>query len=367
MRITNSGQELTKYSRAKIIPVFLPNQGCPNRCIFCNQKEVVGSSLIHDPQEIYPLIQTCLQTIRQTRQRKQSGFPGRIEVAYYGSNFTGMTADVQREFLLPAARAVHEGHIDGIRISTRPDYISGDGLQFLADHGVRTIEIGVQSMDEDVLRKAGRPYSGDQVAGAVGLLHQHRFTIGLHLMVGLPGESRESLYDTVERVIRLSPHFVRIHPTLVIKDTELERMYRRGSYTPLTLEEAVGICKELSLRLTGSGIDVARIGLQSVPGMLNAGIVVAGPFHPALGELVTSSIAFDRMQELLARHDGQGRRLVIMVPERELSIFIGHNRQNLNRLQQDCRCRQIRIQPDRSLEPGGLRCGEIPDSPASPQ
>jgi histone acetyltransferase (RNA polymerase elongator complex component) len=197
----------------------------------------------------------------------------------------------------------------------------------------------------------------------MSLLHQGRFSIGLHLMAGLPEESIEGLKLTVEKVIRLSPHFVRIHPTLVIKDTELERMYRQGNYTPLTLEQAVEICKGMSRRFTASGIPVARIGLQSIPEMQKSGCIVAGPFHPSLGELVASSIAFDRMQELLAKRGAQGKKNVILVPERELSIFIGHRRQNLRRLQQmGFNYREISILPDKNLKPGSLGYREDPVS-----
>jgi histone acetyltransferase (RNA polymerase elongator complex component) len=362
MEIPSAGKNCAHYSRSKIIPIFLPNQGCPNRCIFCNQKEVTGTSPIHNPKEVYPLIQHYLETIQQARQKKQAGFPDRIEVAFYGGNFTGMAADVQREFLQAAGLAVQNGSIDGIRISTRPDYISKAGVQLLASCGVKTVEIGVQSLDVRVLQRAGRTYSEDQVAEAMSLLHEGQFSIGLHLMVGLPEESLEGLISTVEKVIRLSPHFVRIHPTLVIKDTELERMYRQGDYTPLSLEQAVEICKELTLRLIKSGIPVARIGLQSIPEMQKSGCIVAGPFHPALGELVASSIAYDRMRELLAERSGQGRsdqgkRVVILVPARELSIFIGQHRQNLYQLRQlGCSYQEISILPDKDLEPGSLRC-----------
>jgi len=367
MMIGDIGEE--KYGRAKIIPVFLPNQGCPNRCIFCNQKEVVGTSLIHTPREVYPLIQAYLNTIRTSWQKKWPGFSERIEVAFYGGNFTGLPAEVQREFLRPAARLVSEGQIDGLRISTRPDYISEAGLELLASFGVKTVEVGVQSMDEEVLKRAGRLYSGHQVTRAVELLRGGGFIIGLHLMVGLPGESPASRSETIDKVIKLSPHFVRIHPTLVLKGTELERMYREGNYRPMSLDEATEVCKEFSLRLMRSRIGVARIGLQSVPQMQESESVIAGPFHPALGELVASSIAYERMEELLSRQQsgrlegGNNRQIMILVPERELSMFIGHKRQNLNRLRQKYCGWQIFIQPDRSLKPGELRCVEIVSAP----
>jgi len=326
-------QNRSESFRSKIIPIFLPHQGCPHHCIFCNQKEVTGTS----------------------KKKKPSGFPKSIEVAFYGGNFTGMPQGLQKCYLLPAYQAIQEGRIDGIRISTRPDYISEKDLNFLAQYGVRTIEIGVQSLDQKILQKAGRTYSEKQVIEAMRLLHDHQFCIGLHLMVGLPEESAEALCRTVEKVIELAPHFVRIHPTLVIKNTELEKMYRRGNYSPLTLEKTIELCKELFLQFAKAHITVARIGLQSIPEMEKEGSVIAGPFHPALGELVVSSLAYDQMVDLMAKEGGDGKRVTILVPERELSIFLGQHRQNLHRLQQKYRDTGISIAPDKSLERGKLK------------
>ena len=353
-------QNRSESFRSKIIPIFLPHQGCPHHCIFCNQKEVTGTSLVHEPADIYPLIEHYLKTIKHTRKKKSSGFPKSIEVAFYGGNFTGMPQAVQELYLLPAYQAIKERKIDGIRVSTRPDYISEKGLNFLAQYGVRTIEIGVQSLDQKILQKAGRTYSEKQVIEAMHLLHHHQFCIGLHLMVGLPEESDEALCRTVEKVIELAPHFVRIHPTLVIKNTELEKMYRLGNYTPLTFEKTIELCKGLFLQFAKAGITVARIGLQSIPEMEKEGSVIAGPFHPALGELVVSSLAYDQMVDLMAKEGGDGKRVTILVPERELSIFIGQHRQNLHSLQQKYRDTQISIAPDKSLERGKLKCIMIP-------
>ena len=342
-------QNRFKSSRSKIIPIFLPHQGCPHHCLFCNQKEVTGESLVHMAADVYPLIEQYLKTIRYKIKNKSAGFPKRIEVAFYGGNFTGMSQAAQEQFLLPAYQAVKEKKLDGIRISTRPDYISESGLRFLAKYGVRTIELGVQSLDQEILQKSGRTYSEKQVIKAVHLLHHHQFCIGLHLMIGLPGENDEVRCRTVEKVIRLSPHFVRIHPTLVIKNTDLERMYRLGKYTPLTLEKTIELCKNLFLQFTGAGIKVARIGLQSIPEMEEAGSVIDGPFHPALGELVASSLAYDRMVNLLAKDGRHGQRIAIVVPERELSVFIGQHRQNLYRLQEEYGDKEISIVPGKKI------------------
>ena len=174
-------------------------------------------------------------------------------------------------------------------------------------------------------------------------------------MIGLPEENDEALCRTVEKVIELAPHFVRIHPTLVIKHTALEKMYRLGNYTPLSLEKTIELCKRLFLQFAKAGIRVARIGLQSIPEMEKEGSVIAGPFHPALGELVVSSLAYDQMVNLMAKNADHGKRVRILVSERELSIFIGQHRQNLHRLQQKYHDTQISIASDKSLASGNLK------------
>ena len=151
----NGGKSL----RSKIIPIFLPHQGCPHHCIFCNQQEVTGTSYIHTPAKVYPLIEQYIKTIR-CQKDKSSAFPPKIEVAFYGGNFTGMSRLEQEQFLLPAFKAVREEKIEGIRISTRPDYLSESDLEFLAEYGVQTIELGVQSFDQRVLQKSGRTSMG---------------------------------------------------------------------------------------------------------------------------------------------------------------------------------------------------------------
>ena len=342
-----------KFWRSKIIPIFLPHQGCPHRCIFCNQERVTGNSTIHKPSDIARLIGQYLETMDQARRKRPDTFPERIEAAFYGGNFTGLPEAVQRDFLWPAYQAVQRKEIDGLRISTRPDYVTESGLQLLAEYGVKVVELGVQSLDHMVLQKSRRTYSEEQVERAVNLLHGHQFCIGLHLMIGLPGESFEARRYTSEKIIRLAPHFLRLHPTLVLKGTELEAMYRQGDYTPLTLEHTIAICKELVIQFKRAGMAVARIGLQSIPSMEES--VIAGPFHPSLGELVFSSMAYDRLLDLLTGYKDSVGKVTILVPERELSIFIGQQHQNLHRLQQRFGCKDIFIAPDKSLEEGEIR------------
>ncbi len=327
IRLQTSPTLRGKRRPVKIIPIFLPHKGCPHRCIFCNQKEATGYSSIQKPQDLHLLIQKCLGTLSPLHQKKDKS-PIRIEAAFYGGNFTGMPLEEQRDYLLIVYQYIHEGKIDGIRISTRPDYISEANIPLLKESGVKTIELGLQSLNTNILQKVHRYYSEKQVIQTVNLLHQHQFCLGLHLMIGLPGETSEILFQTVEKIIQLRPAFVRIHPTLVLKNTELEKMYFQGDYTPLPLEETISLCKKIALRFLEADIPIARIGLQTIPEMEKSKSIVAGPCHPALGELVSSSIAYDQMVEAIKQAKNQ-QELSILVPERELSIFIGQHRRNL--------------------------------------
>lgn len=336
----------------KIIPLFLPHQGCPHRCIFCNQPAVTGIQEPLSPSDVYPFINQCLKTISENPKPERT--KPRREVAFYGSNFTGLPRSKQAEYLLPAYLAVKEGKIDGLRVSTRPDYLDQSQLSFLIDHGLTTIELGIQSLDEEVLQIAKRAYGRMEVERAVKLISHTRLNWGLHVMIGLPGETRESFLITLEGVIRFSPHFVRIHPTLVIKDTELEKMYQQGNYQPLSLEQAIELCKIWTLRCRKAQIKIARIGLQSTPQMSKSGTVMAGPFHPALGELVASSIASDRMKALLQQKNlGQGR-VKIRVAASELSVFIGQHRQNLHLLKQEFDQLEIEVVSEPDLAQGDI-------------
>ncbi len=262
-----------------IIPIFLPQEGCPHRCIFCNQPGITGVGSRPGFEEVSGTIERYLSTWRGDGPR---------EVAFYGGSFTGLPEWLQIGYLGVAARHVESGEIDSIRVSTRPDYIDAEALEILRDYGVETVELGVQSMADGVLRRSGRGHGSLATVRAVKLLKEWCLVVGIQLMPGLPGDTMETIIRTTEDVIALRPHFARIYPALVISGTPLEGLYRSGAYTPWSLDEMVRICREMIRLFRKARIPVIRIGLR--PAVELEEKVVAGPYHPSIRQLVEQEI-----------------------------------------------------------------------------
>ena len=261
-----------------ILPIFIPHAGCPHQCVFCNQKKISG-------QESAALDAAQAQIARWRGWLRPDV---QHEAAFYGGSFTGLPLALQRELLALTDALLAEGFIGSVRLSTRPDYIDAERLELLQQHQVRTVELGVQSLDDEVLRLAERGHTAAQVAAAMQLLKKYGFKTGLQLMVGLPGQDFASVQRTALQAIALQPDIARIYPLLVIKDTPLAAAFAAGRFTPLTLEEAVEQAAWLYNELTQAGIKVIRVGLQADEELCSPGNIIAGPFHPALGELVKS-------------------------------------------------------------------------------
>lgn len=234
---------------------------------------------------------------------------------FYGGSFTGLPADLQTELFRPVDKLLAEGVIGSVRLSTRPDYIDAARLELLQAHGVKTVELGVQSLDDNVLAAAERGHQATDVYKAVSLLKQYGFEIGLQLMVGMPGQSFDSVKATVEQVLRLDPSFARIYPLLVIKGTPLEHIYERGEFEPLTLEAAVEQSAYVYSKLTLAGIKVIRVGLQADEELCSEGNIVAGPFHPSFGELVQSFLLYAELTPQLQRLFAKAREHSNNLPE----------------------------------------------------
>ena len=254
---------------------------------------------------------------------------GDIQIAFYGGNFTGLSEGDQEALLRLAAPYIAKGFVGGIRISTRPDHIRREQMAFLRKYSVRTVEIGAQSLVGDVLSASRRGHTAADVSRAVALLKAEGFEVGLHLMAGLPGDTPDRFAASVEAAVFLAPDMIRIHPTLVLRDTPLAAAYERGEYMPLSLEEAVHACKCAVNRFAGAGITVIRVGLQTTAEMEQPGAVVAGPFHPAFGALVESSVLLDQATAMLGERDVKGRWVTFHVPARKESSFRGQRNENL--------------------------------------
>lgn len=231
-----------------------------------------------------------------------------------------------------AAVAKFGTQINGIRLSTRPDYISEEIMDNLVAHGVTTIELGVQSMDDEVLKASNRGHTAEQVRKAVEIIRKYPVRLGLQMMTGLVGDTREKSIYTAKEIIKLKPEMVRIYPTLTIKDTYLEKLYNKGLYKPQTLEEAVETAKVIMLMFEAANINVIRVGLQATNEISSEGSVVAGPVHSAFRSLVESSIYYDLIKSEL---DGKSGNITIEVKSSEVSNAVGNKRVNIEKIKQE--------------------------------
>ncbi len=262
-------------SRRLIIPFFIPFRGCPAICVYCDQKAMTGERGLPSSGGIREKIEAYLDSWK-------GGGAG--EVAFYGGTFTAMDLSDQAACLAPVEGFIEDGRIDGIRVSTRPDCLSPPIAAFLRERGVRTVELGAQSMDNGVLELSGRGHGAKDTANAVRILREAGLSVGIQLMPGLPGDDRATSLRTARSVIDLGPDFVRIYPTVVMKDTALEKMYREGSYSPWEMDEMLEVCTEMAEAFLGAGIRIIRMGLQRTDDLVQG--IVAGPYHPAFGDLV---------------------------------------------------------------------------------
>jgi histone acetyltransferase (RNA polymerase elongator complex component) len=331
--------------RPLIIPFFLRNRGCTHRCVFCNERIISGNAEAITEAGVR-------ETVRSTIAGRRKSGP--VEIAFYGGSFTGMAREEQMELLRMAGALIGEGEVHSIRISTRPDDIEGAWLDTLKKLGVRAVEIGAQSMDDGVLRQSARGHTSEDVRRAVGILKEKGFETGIHLMAGLPGESREIFEASVADVIRTGPDTVRIHPVLVFRDTELARLCETGEFRPLTLEEAVSWCKVALVRFTGARIPVIRLGLQSTGEMERKGGILAGPWHPAFRSLVEAELFRDMALELISKAGGIDAGQVFHVAPADLSNFNGMGSTNLAFLETRFGSRPVTAKTDPSLPRGAL-------------
>lgn len=313
-----------------IIPVFVPHLGCPNDCIFCNQKSISGQKKNITKEEAKKIIDSFLENIKDKEAKK--------EIAFFGGSFTGINEKVQEELLQTAYEYIKNGQVDSIRISTRPDYINKEILKRLKKYKVKTIELGVQSANDYILGRANRGHTFKDVERASKLIRWYGFNLGHQMMVGLPESTRIDEINTAKALIKLKPKMIRIYPVLVIKGTKLEKEYNEGIYEPLSVVQAVEISKQLVRLFTDKKIEVIRVGLQNTdeicaPGDKNSE-VVAGPFHPAFGQLVESSMWYDAILEKIKKLNTKVKEVEVTVNPADVNNVIGHKRENIKKLQE---------------------------------
>ncbi len=327
-----------------IIPIFIPHYGCTHQCIFCNQKKITGIETPVAASQVLSVIQEHLSRITR---------PRRVEVAFYGGSFTALPLDMQQELLSPVYNLLCNKKIDAIRLSTRPDAINAETVQMLMNNGVSTVELGVQSMDNRVLQAAARGHSATDVVQAVELLKAAEMKCGLQLMPGLPLEDWLSLTNTAGKVIMLKPDFVRIYPAIVIADTPMAKLYQQGLYRPLSLSEAVKRAAFLKLLCKQQGIDVIRTGLQPTEELNNEGVVLAGPFHPAFGEMVDAYLFHTMVLRFFEYIFLPSAELIIHHHPRDHSKLRGVKNRNIKEWQQAYNILNIKLIPD------GEKLGEL--------
>jgi len=341
-----------------IIPIFIKNRGCPHRCIFCNEKMIAGDH----PDDITEI------SVRATVEQYLTGAVkrrGDIQIAFYGGNFTGLDEEEQIRLLRLTEPYLETGRVHALRISTRPDAIDGSILDRLCACGVRTVEIGVQSMNDDVLRLAERGHTAREAEEAVRLLREKGLETGVHLMAGLPGDNPERFSETVEAVIAMKPAMVRTHPTIVFRGTALGLLYSGGGYRPLGLDEAVSLCKLAVRRFAAHDIPIVRLGLQTTKEMETPGSILAGPYHPAFGALVYESLFCDMARALLSRRLNREEKVTFQVSPADASHMRGRGQSNLKTLKEAFGLAEIAVASDVSLRRGVLSMlGAAPDGPS---
>jgi histone acetyltransferase (RNA polymerase elongator complex component) len=309
-------------NRLVIIPIFIPHEGCPHRCLFCNQHRISGQSgRPVGAAEVRQEIQTWLDRCENSQAATQ--------VAFYGGSFTALPRARQKELLLAAAPFLETGQVQSLRLSTRPDCMDGKQADFLKEHRVATVELGAQSMNDAVLSAARRGCTAADTEQAMTALKQAGLETGIQLLIGLPGDSRTSLRRTVEQVIALRPDFVRLYPLLVLRGSGLAELHRQGRYQPLSLGKAVLLAAFMQERFGRAGIRTVRMGLQAGPELENS--LLAGPWHPAFGELVKSRLMFKQTRKLLAQAKSS-QRICLRICSQDQSVFRGLKSANLDRL-----------------------------------
>ena len=322
--------------------------GCPHRCVFCEQEKIT------DRHET-PIPDNRITEILETALRSRHFDPSRRpEVAFFGGTFTRLPAREIRRLLGAVRPYLGPGGFEAIRVSTRPDALDEKILALLRDGGVRTVELGAQSMDNHVLALSGRGHTASDTISAVAALKSHGFRVGIQLMPGLPGDTPQVFLSTIEDVIRLGPHMARLYPALVLKGTVLARRYAEGKYRPLALQAAVDLCATACGRLESEGVPVIRMGLMSSPSLLEEGQIIAGPWHPAFGFLVRCAMYREKIDPRLPAR-GTLSRIRIHAPPREIPLLRGYRNRGLEWIQEKTGAGEIRITPDETLSAGDIR------------
>ncbi len=334
-------------SEQYIIPIFVPHLGCPNDCTFCNQKSISGQTKQVTPKDVKDIIENYLKGFKEKNLQ--------TEIAFFGGSFTGIDMETQESLLEVAYEYVKEKKVDSIRVSTRPDYIDKERLKLLKKYGVKTIELGVQSSNDYILKKCKRGHTFEDVKKASKLIRKYKFVLGHQMMVGLPESTRIDEMNTAKDLAKLKPKIIRIYPVLVIKGTKLEKEYLNGEYEALTVQQAVERCKDVYYYFTSKNITVIRMGLQNTESISDPAKkeseVVAGPYHEAFGQLVEDSIWYDTILNKIKQFNIKVKEIQIKVNPENVNNVIGHKKENINKLMETYDVK-TKVKQDNNIKPG---------------
>ncbi len=317
----------------EVYPIFLPLAGCPYRCIYCDQYAITGETEYSIDKHLDEISDFC--KFNKTSYK---------EIAFFGGTFTAFSIAWQEEQFSKLKPFIND--LTKIRYSTRPDCLDQEDIDLGKKYGLQTIELGIQDFTDEVLLKTRRGYDSNTAIEACKLVSDNSLDLGIQIMPGLPAYSETTLKETITQVIRLKPKYVRIYPTVVLKNTKLETLYNNGDYSPLSLEDAIKICAETSQEFEKQDIKVIKVGVQ-VDSHFKENII-AGPYHPAFGELVKSYIFVKKIVNALAN----GLNDHLYISKYDTSLLLGHGGYGKKLLQQSINSEYIKLNIDNNLEKG---------------
>ncbi|HBE8916851.1 TPA: radical SAM protein [Clostridioides difficile] len=310
--------------KKRIIPIFVPHKGCPHDCIFCNQKKITGVSTDVTSEDARNIIEECLETIDKDAD---------VEIAFFGGSFTAIDIDIQKSLLSVAKEYVEKGLVKDIRMSTRPDCIDEDILSMLKEYKTSIIELGVQSLDEKVLLDSIRGHQSEIVYKSSKMIKNSGIKLGLQMMIGLPADTEEKCIFTAKKFVELKPDCFRVYPTLVVKDTGLEKLMEQNKYNPFTLEESVNIVKKVLVLFYVNNINVIRVGLQATDDIQIGKAVLAGPYHPAFRELVEADMIKDYLEFVILQNKNI-KQMLVKSNKKNISKIIGNKKTNVKYMEE---------------------------------
>lgn len=310
-----------KKDNIYVIPIFIPHRGCKNECVFCNQRKISGETRDVTESQVREEIEKYLKLYKDENKQKQ--------IAFFGGSFTGLEIEDQKRFLKVANEYIKKGVVKNIRLSTRPDYITEEILKMLKEYNVQVIELGVQSMDDEVLLASKRGHTAEDVVNASKLINKYKFTLGHQVMVGLPKSTEEKELETIKKCLSLKPKMIRIYPVYVLKESKLYDMYETGEYEPLKLEDAVKRASKLYNECVKHKVNVIRIGLQTTEEINSKNEDIKGPVCDNYKERVLSNIAKEETLKVIKKAK-QGKELNLIAKDNEINYVVGAKKSNID-------------------------------------